>query len=292
MNKKKGIYILGDVHGDWVRLNQFINRKLPKVVILAGDVGYFWKHDFYDSVGKIKTNGTKVYWIPGNHENMDWCKSAKFPPGPKGIYEIEKDIFMCAFGSMKKFGGQQFLFCGGADSIDKHHRTVGKSWWRNETIQNYEFDALPDPKKVKIDVVVSHTKPNYFHLNHVDNYKIDKYNDPSCAALDQVFDMYKPSKWFFGHFHHAGHDKYQECEWIALDCLGDSYGWRKLDELWLNEDEEIAETAYRLRMHDEYVKELDRRENPDYEWLSEWPDNLGKCPGFKTKEEQDKEMDF
>ena len=89
MKKLSGIYIVGDVHGDWAVLNNFINRKSPEAVILAGDVAYFWKHDPQYNKGKIKHNGTKIYWVPGNHENMDIVKSSKYPPGE--IYEVEKN---------------------------------------------------------------------------------------------------------------------------------------------------------------------------------------------------------
>ena len=108
--EKKGVYIVGDVHGDWARINSFINKKNPEAVIIAGDVAYFWKHEALTNKGKIKTNGTKVYWVPGNHENMDIVKSAKYPPG--GIYEVDENVFMCAFGSTLTIGGKTFLFCG------------------------------------------------------------------------------------------------------------------------------------------------------------------------------------
>ena len=270
--KKQGIYIVGDVHGDWARINSFINKKNPEAVIIAGDVAYFWKHEPLTNKGKIKTNGTKVYWIPGNHENMDIVKSAKYPPG--GIYEVDENVFMCAFGSTLTIDGKTFLFCGGADTIDKDWRIEGKSWWRNETIQNNEFYALPDPDDVKIDIVVSHTKPNLFHLKGIDDYKIAKYNDPSCKALDQVFQMYHPKMWFFGHFHLADKNVYQGCEWFALNCLGETYGWRKLDNLFLNEENEIKFVEIQERKREAFRVENERRKDPSYVPLSEWPDDL------------------
>ena len=269
---KKGIYIVGDVHGDWARINSFINKKNPEAVIIAGDVAYFWKHEPLTNKGKIKTNGTKVYWVPGNHENMDIVKSAKYPPG--GIYEVDENVFMCAFGSTLTIDGKTFLFCGGADSIDKVWRIEGKSWWRNETIQNNEFYALPDPADVEIDIVISHTKPNYFHLTGIDDFRIHKYNDPSCKALDQVFQMYHPKMWFFGHFHLADKNVYQGCEWFALNCLGETYGWRKLDNLFLNEENEIKFVEIQERRREALRAENDRRKDPAYVPLSEWPDNL------------------
>lgn len=284
MKKLNGIYVIGDVHGDWTALNAFINKKSPKVIIIAGDVAYFWKHDPRHNQGKIKHNGTKIYWIPGNHENMDIVKSSKYPPGH--IYEIEKNIFMCSFGSVLNIGGHNILMCGGADSIDKKWRIIGKDWWANETIQNDEFNSLPDPNKVKIDIVVSHTKPSSFQMKGIDDYRIDKYNDPSCAALEEVRKIFNPKMWFFGHFHQADKGKIDECEWFALNCLGDTYGWRKLDNIWLNEENEIEYVRVRELKQKAYKDEEERRKNPEYVHLSEWPNEI-EYLGVKSEEDLD-----
>ena len=272
MKKLSGIYIVGDVHGDWAVLNNFINKKSPEAVIIAGDVAYFWKHDPQYNKGKIKHNGTKIYWVPGNHENMDIIKSSKYPPGE--IYEVEKNIFMCAFGSVLNIGGYNILMCGGADSIDKKWRIIGKDWWANETIQNYEFAALPDPERVKIDIVISHTKPSSFQMKGIDDYRIDKYNDSSCTALEEVRKMFNPKLWFFGHFHQADKGKIDECEWFALNCLGDTYGWRKLNELYLNEDTEIEYNNVLEKLRTATKEENERRKDPGYVHLSQWSNNL------------------
>ena len=294
--KEKKIMFVGDVHGDWTSLNYFIQEHDPDILFIAGDVAYFWKHDFHDSEGKIKPGRTKIYWVAGNHENHSILKSSgKFPYGK--IHKLETNIYFCAFGSTLKLpDGRTILFVGGADSIDKQYRIIGKDWWRNETIQNDEFDALPDPKKVKIDIVLSHTNPTSFEL-HLSGYRTEKYYDPSCKALQQILERYEPSLWFFGHYHHFQRGKMYGCEWFALNCIGEGgrdgiEGYRILDNLDMNEDYIIQENIDRELRQRAYFDENERRKDPNYVNLSEWPDELGTrsqaAKLFKTK----KELDF
>ena len=283
------VMFVGDVHGDWTALNAFIAHHQPDILIQAGDFGYYWDHNQYKSQGKIKPGKTKIYWVAGNHENHDILKkSGKFPYG--SITEIEENIFFCAFGSTLTLPDRRkVLFCGGADSIDKQYRIIGKSWWRNETIQNDEFDYLAGhvDELGSIDIVVSHTCPTFFDLK-INGWLEEKYKDPSCEALNQIFKIFKPSLWFFGHFHMMDRGKYEQCEWFVLDCI-DVKGYecyRDLDNLDFNEDEKIQEYAVYERRRAEYNKENERRKDPNYIELSEWPEDLNNPPPLK------KDLDF
>lgn len=213
------IIALGDVHGEFGRLNTIINRKRPSIILQCGDFAFHWEFISDYNVGKIKAKNTKVYYCLGNHENMIFAKSSDYPPG--SITEVDTNVFLCAFGSVLTLpDGRNVLFCGGADSIDKGYRKEYVSWWSNETIQPFEFKALPDPVTIKIDIVISHTCPNYFITKLPLNERIkEKSHDPSCAALDTIFDMYKPTEWYFGHFHLSKHGTSEQCKWHCLDCL-------------------------------------------------------------------------
>ena len=111
-------------------------------------------------------------------------------------------------------------------------------------------------------------------MKGIDDYRIDKYNDSSCTALEEVRKMFNPKLWFFGHFHQADKGKIDECEWFALNCLGDTYGWRKLNELYLNEDTEIEYNNVLEKLRTATKEENERRKDPGYVHLSQWPNNL------------------
>jgi len=70
-------------------------------------------------------------------------------------------------GSVLKLPDKRnILFIGGALSIDKKQRTIGYDWFPQETISQKNIFELPDEK---IDIVISHTAPKYFHPD--DYYK-------------------------------------------------------------------------------------------------------------------------
>ena len=236
------IIILGDTHGEFGKLNAFIAKHQPDIIIITGDFGY-WpnlveeKIDFgwgghvrkyrekkSHCLARIKPHGTKIYWVDGNHEQHSSLN--QYQDG--GIHELEKNVFFCSRGSCLNIAGLDFLFIGGAYSIDQCMRKEGVDWFREETISYTDFERAMDHERV--DIVVSHTCPKYFIPNLLKGNKA-KVNDPSIDALNGIFDHYKPSQWFFGHWHFFTEGYYKGCEWTALNYLGHGIGgraWKKL----------------------------------------------------------------
>jgi Icc-related predicted phosphoesterase len=206
------VIVVGDLHGVFKPLNQLIAAEAPDVVLQCGDLAYFWPGR--KSKGKIKTNSTKVYWCPGNHEN--WATiNRDYPPG--GIYELEENIFLCAFGSVLELPDKRrVMFCGGAQSVDWRTRIPGESWWEDEIITDNDLKALSDPKMSSVDIVISHTKPKSFNFA---NHKSElKENDVSCRLLDEhVLKEFRPSHWYFGHFHRYEAGTYMGTNWTCLN---------------------------------------------------------------------------
>lgn len=233
--------ICGDTHGNWANLNKLINQKKPKAIIIAGDYGW-WPH-FHGKFGLSKTltgrpkkfnqfgvknkhseGVTKVFWIPGNHENWDDLKCiTDYTP-----IEIQEDVTYCPFGTVLEIEGMNILCCGGAESIDKDYRIPGVSWWHEEVITQSDMDNLPE---CDIDIVVSHTVPRHFiSLPSLDLANTVKLNDPSTMALQLIYHKYEPKRWYFGHFHRYMHTEYKGCEITGLSCesLGIGRWWTKL----------------------------------------------------------------
>lgn len=233
------IFVCGDTHAKWGLLNTFINKKNPDIILQVGDWGW-WPHfdNTYDTLEHakryqqhgVKNPKTKIFTCMGNHEN--WDDLEKYDD----MTEISPNIFYCPIGTILELpDGRNVLFVGKAESTDKAWRTEGVSWWRGEIFSNKDFDLLPDPKDVKVDIVISHTVPKLFMDEF--SYQFDSWvrseriNDPACQALDRVLDMYKPDLWFSGHFHNWMVGQYKNTKWYGLADIPYNKWYVELDNL-------------------------------------------------------------
>lgn len=214
---------MGDIHGEWGKMNTLINKKKPTIVFQCGDLGYFpkWQGKFYtDSMGNRRqfksepnVGSTKVYWCGGNHEDWDSLDALE-------NNEIWPNVFYMKRNSVLTLNdGRNVLFIGGALSIDKAWRTPGDSWFAQETISQKDIFELPD---VQVDIVISHTAPQSFPC--VDE-KVEFEHDCSRDALDYVLQKYHPKLWYFGHFHARQSGIYEGCKWHMLDDTTGSKWW-------------------------------------------------------------------
>lgn len=208
------LVICGDIHNNFPLFNTVLSS-LPNednTVIVCGDLGYFPNISYAHSLSKIDTSHCKIYFCPGNHE--DWESLDKLSPDYK-ITEVSPNIFYCPFGSVLSLPNHgNFLFCGGAESPDKHRRTPGYDWFYQEGISNKDMAHLPCPTEIKIDTVISHTAPvfaiPFLNLPHL----YDSHS--SSEALNIVYDIYKPKRWYFGHFHKPATFKFEDTMFYAL----------------------------------------------------------------------------
>lgn len=218
--------IMGDTHGEWGKLNSQLNKlaqkhKEPIDIIICGDFGYFPSEKEY-SLDLLKIpDGVKLYFCPGNHEDWDKLDAIERNSSEK-VIEIHPNVFYCTFGSVLNFEGKNFLFCGGAESVDKQYRTIGYDWFPQETISESDFYKLPNPDDIKIDVVISHTCPDFLTMDMLKKilYVTSKREDVSTRFLTEIHSMYKPKWWFFGHFHHHMSFFKNGTSFECLDHLG------------------------------------------------------------------------
>lgn len=226
------IITVGDVHGNYGKLNILINKEKPDIVLQCGDFGFFPKEHgktWLDGFGRIHVNDqycikngdTKIHWCPGNHEDHETLEQLE-------NRETMKNVFYQPKGSTLKLpDGRNVLFIGGAYSVDNRYRTAGYDWFPHlECVSLKDIENLPDEH---IDIVISHSCPREFHIKI--EHLCDKYwseigkRDCTPDALQIVLEKYKPKKWFFGHFHVHKRGKDKGCEWTALSDIMSIKRW-------------------------------------------------------------------
>lgn len=240
---KSDTIVVGDLHCKFQALNTLINRKRPLEVLQCGDFGW-WPHEhmrgrlrdkkrgaLFDQYS-LKPQGASVYWCDGNHENHEDL-ATRVAGDPEGSHEfMGPGIFYQPRGSFRTLqDGRTVFFFGGADSIDKHRRVEGKSWWRGELPSVAECDAAIHALEAfgkRVDIFVTHTAPESIanHLLEKAFRCSERIQDPTSRFLEFLLNNHPPHKWFFGHFHVSLQGEANGCSWEALsDCTSYSEKW-------------------------------------------------------------------
>lgn len=218
------IIVLGDVHANFGRLNDFITKEKPDIILQCGDFGW-WPHYhnitttderlFFNQYA-LNPKETKIFWCDGNHENHEDLQS-RLKAGRKPLEIPVPGCFYMPRGSILRLDdGRNVLFFGGAYSIDKKYRQEGVSWWAEEIPTESDFIYAEEQIQMhggKIEVVISHTAPTPFLDTFVTSEKI---YDPSVEFLNRILEKYRPARWYFGHFHSFHEGEFEGCKWQAL----------------------------------------------------------------------------
>lgn len=222
--------LIGDTHG--LRSTAMLIAKAAyrnENLVHVGDLGLGFQdigRDILDLMHLddmlIECNCT-LYAIRGNHDNpIFWDKS-------KGL-NLPKfhKIHLLDDYSVRVIEGKTMLFVGGAISIDRAIRETERpypTWWKDETFK-FDYGTLEEAIKGhdNIDVVVTHTAPNFVHpisdnVGIVNNYHaIERQHGRDLKkALKEERELVtkfhdalinvgkRPQHWFYGHFHSSNH---------------------------------------------------------------------------------------
>lgn len=210
------IYITGDTHGQFERIENFCRRygtSKDDVIIILGDAGINFSGGFRDQIKKeyLESLPVTIFAIHGNHERRPWTiDSYQEKCWHGGVVYYEKEYPSLLFakdGEIFDLGGKKAIVIGGAYSIDKMVRLIyGYGWWPDEQpseeIKQYVESQL-DRLNWKVDVVLSHTIPLKYEpievfLAGIDQSKVDKSTE---EWLDRIEDRLKYEKWYCGHYH-------------------------------------------------------------------------------------------
>ena len=189
----KTIRIIGDTHGrifEYLKLIEDVDESIQ-----IGDMGIGFK-------GISLPPSSDHKFFRGNHDSPQVCRAHPNYLSDWG-YDEEKGLF----------------WFSGADSIDKHLRREGVSWWRDEELSIGEFNrALEMYEQVKPRVVLSHDGPQDFMRAAFG------IHDPSRTrqALQAAYELWQPDVWIYGH-HHVRRE-FQSPEGTLFMCLPE-LGW-------------------------------------------------------------------
>ena len=227
--KSQNIFILGDIHAEWRKLQKIIDKTPENSTFLQlGDFGFDPRHNYAPVIPekgffgiwppRLNLGNRKLLWIPGNHEDHDAL--------PEGIEEVAPGIIYLPQGTIFSVNDKKVLAIGGADSVswDRAHRAIGKTFFpekegvQRETINRILSTISPG----EIPIFLSHAAPRQFSIPGIvwDAYEDSRNNLAELLSL-------VPSHWFFGHYHlsHEGAtwgtngETIHICRWRALNIL-------------------------------------------------------------------------
>jgi hypothetical protein len=194
------VTFLGDTHGYFTDLKRaWDNNPETDLFFQVGDFGIMPKADGGKDLRKLskmaRKGGKPTLFIDGNHEDH-WLLADRIK---RGNLNFGSAVYVPR-SSQLRLGNSVVNCLGGAMSIDKHHRTVGKTWWPEET-PNYE-EVMRFADLSPADIIVTHTAP----LSVAQSMGLlygSKGSDPTSNDLDGILRVmdYAPKFWFFGHFH-------------------------------------------------------------------------------------------
>lgn len=205
------IYITGDTHREFSRLNYIKDIKENDMLIVLGDAGINYCLDNEDISYKeyLKEFKIKIFCVRGNHEerpeNIDSYKEIDMFGGKVYIEENYPNLIFAKDGEIYNIDGKRFLVIGGAYSIDKNYRLLyGYKWFKDEQLSDIEMkNILEKVKGEHFDIVLTHTCPYKYEptetfLNDIDQTKVDKTME---HFLDKVEESISYNKWYCGHYH-------------------------------------------------------------------------------------------
>ena len=203
------LYITGDTHGNFDRILKWTEttnlNKDKDFLFILGDFGYIWdnKRTSFekDNLDFISCLPFTTLFIDGNHENHERLNSMRVVNFSGGkAHKVYDSIYHLMRGQVYEIAGKRIFTFGGASSIDKHLRTEGISWWKEEEFNYCEANtAYENLNNVgwEVDYVLTHSAP--FSIRD----KLLESNKPSSTErmLEAMLRNIKFKRWYFGHYH-------------------------------------------------------------------------------------------
>lgn len=230
---------VGDSHGDARWLKSVVlptARRLGiSTIIQVGDFGY-WPESrtFMQVVRTVRERyGIDVWFIDGNHEHFPKLNhdvraaqtAAGVSAGSREPVELAPGLVYLPRGSRVLVAGRNVACVGGAASIDRADRIVGKSWFPEERISDVEIAAVAS--RGHADILVTHDAPSGWRIPGIESQGLLQASwyleMPTCdehrERVREVLELVTPSVLIHGHYHSA-YEHTSEERWGPLKTYG------------------------------------------------------------------------
>jgi UDP-2,3-diacylglucosamine pyrophosphatase LpxH len=229
-------FLLGDIHGAWrVIPNHLISIDMNKVCyIQVGDfrIGYdpieVDKKNLLILNEILSESDSHLLVIRGNHDNPSWFIDENF----REVKDLLTNILFVQDYSVLNIDGENFLFIGGAVSIDRESSKKKdmingtKSYWIDEVV-NFDYDFAKNVRN--IDRIVCHTSPDFcspvrfndlvYSYAQRDSLLLRDLREERSKMTELVTEIKKNNnvKGFYnGHFHSDHYFYHEGTEFVAL----------------------------------------------------------------------------
>ena len=219
MDGKKSLIFLGDIHGDFLFLEDACSMVEDSLIVQVGDCGLGFhsiahEHEKLKSIDKCcKQKNNNLAILFGNHDSRKrfsfFRENHKFD-----------NITILNDYEIIEYNGKTIQFVGGAISIDRTGRKEGVSYWSDEGVQ-YKPELLKE-----VDILVTHTAPSHcfpqtfnemvYGWASEDTYLIEELTHER-KTMDEIFKICKPKYHFYGHFHSSWSEEINGCKHRLLD---------------------------------------------------------------------------
>lgn len=154
------LVLVGDIHGDFVFLNEVMQRAPDDAkIIQVGDFGYWpslrphWEAHV--------TSLHPVYFIDGNH---DYITGLNVHGDQPEIVWDGRAIYVPR-GVVLQINEVKILFCGGSKSLDRHWRTensLNHGWFEDEQLTDADVErAITNVERMNgVNLMITHAPPD------------------------------------------------------------------------------------------------------------------------------------
>lgn len=223
---KNQIILIGDIHGEFYKLNYDIKRLqlTDAYLIQCGDTGFGFEPPDKERIAlrplqiTLEKNNLHLFMIRGNHCNPVYFEKRHHP------YECQNITLLPDYSELVLLG-KKILLVGGAISIDRRFRREGESWWSNEEFCLKKEDEFSYKDK-QYDLVVTHTRPSICGAfkgfdsirewcNRDSNLEYDLIEEGK--KLNYLYENTKPKYFCYGHFHESLTTTYENTTFKCLN---------------------------------------------------------------------------
>lgn len=203
---------VGDTHCNVqfaLRVCRYAKDNDIKVIIPVGDFGFKFPKEFIHVWRQWLENDDerRIYWLDGNHDDHDYLRDVvmKGQSYDEPVAHWHPNFMYCPRGSVATIGETKCQFVGGAYSIDRWQRKLGKTWWEDECTSEEDMHrAVRNGTPADIDIMFTHDCPGteWFDQKLLDgDYKVDKSSAENREKITKIVKAVAPVTVVHGHYH-------------------------------------------------------------------------------------------